>query len=312
MKLIQQMYILPKYNDTLEVWKMDLRQLRYFHTIAKEGQVTRAADKLHMAQPPLSHSLKVLEEEIGIKLLERNGRKMELTDAGEVLYSKVEFLFKYLEETMTEVRETEEGIKGHFTIGCVKTCFSLMPSRMEKFRENYPNVTFELREGDSYALVEQLKNRDIDLAIVRLPFETEIFSSHFLPEEKYVAIMSESLMPLNNRNSISMRELANLPLILLRRIKGKGQFELVSDRFRNRGLDPNIVTVCPDVDMIMELVSRGLGASIVPESTLNKHMIGDVKSLSIKDELIISQSAIIWLKDRYLSKTAERFIELFK
>lgn len=291
---------------------MDMRQLRYFHTIAKEGQITSAAKKLHMAQPPLSQSLKALEEEIGTKLLERNGRKMELTDAGEVLFQKVEFFFKYLDETITEVRETAEGIKGHLTVGSVKTCFPHVPPRMKKFREAYPEVTFELREGDSYSLAEQLKNRQIDLAIIRLPLDMDLFSSYFLPDEKYVVVMPQMMAQSYSGNSISMEELAMLPLLLLRRIRGKGQFELIVEKFEDRGLEPNIVTVCPDVDMIIELVSRGVGASILPESSLKKHTIGDIRKFEIKNESIISKSAIIWLKDRYLSRSAERFIDLFK
>jgi len=291
---------------------MDMRQLRYFYTIATEGQITRAAKKLHMAQPPLSQSLKALEKEIGVPLLERNGRKMELTDAGAVLYDKAEHFFKYLDETLTEVRETGEGLKGKLTVGCVKTCFSHIPRRMKTFRENYPNVTFELREGDSYLLAEQLKNRRIDLAVVRLPLEMEPYSSYFLPEEKYVVIMPEHWAESYSPDSITMNELADIPLLLLRRISGVGQYELIMDKFEKRNLNPNIVMVCPDVDMILELVSREVGASIVPASTLQKNNLGGIRSFPIEDETIISKSAIIWLKDRYLSKSARRFIELFE
>lgn len=289
-----------------------MRQLRYFYTIAKEGQITKAAKKLHMAQPPLSQSLKALEQEIGTELLERNGRRMELTDAGKVLYHKAEFFFKYLEETITEVRETAEGIKGHITIGCVKSCFSHVPPRLKKFRETYPNVTFEFREGDSYLLAEQLKNRKIDFAIVRLPLDMEPFSSYSLPEEKYVAIVPDKWASSFENDMISIEELANLPLLLLKRIRGVGQFELIIDKFTKHNMEPNIVTVCPDVDMIFELVSNEVGASIVPESTLKRHTIGNIKYLKINNEPIISRSSIIWLKDRYLPKSAERFIELFK
>jgi len=289
---------------------MDMRQLRYFYTIATEGQITKAANKLHMAQPPLSQSLKALETELGVPLLDRNGRKMELTTAGKVLYDKAGHFFKYLEETVTEVRETGEGLKGKLSIGCVKSAFSYMPDRMKAFRENYPNVTFELREGDSYLLAEDLKNRDIDLAIVRLPLDMDDFSSYFLPEENYVVVLPEKWAESNTTTSITMEKLAELPLLLLRRISGVGQFELILEKFEKHGLDPNIVTVCPDVDMILELVSNEVGVSIVPESTLQKHNIGGIKSLSIEDT-IISKSAIIWLKDRYLSKSAEHFIELF-
>ena len=83
------------------------------------------------------------------------------------------------------------------------------------------------------------------------------------------------------------------------------------DKFDKQGLSPHVVTVCPDVDMILELVNAEVGASIVPASVLNKQSLAGIKSLTIKDEEIISKSAIIWLKDRYLSKSKQRFIKLF-
>ncbi|GIO20437.1 HTH-type transcriptional regulator BsdA [Oceanobacillus oncorhynchi subsp. incaldanensis] len=291
---------------------MDMRQLRYFYTIAEEGQITRAAKTLHMAQPPLSQSLKALEKEIGVPLFERSGKKMELTEAGEVLYNKTGYFFKYLEETLTEVKETGEGLKGQLTVGCVKTLFSHVPQRIKSFREKYPNVTFELREGDSYLLAEQLKNRSLDLAIVRLPLDLDLYSSFHLPDENYVVIMPEQWAKSYESPSITMNEIANLPLILLRRISGIGQYELIIDKFKELELAPDVVTVCPDVDMILELVSAEVGASIVPASTLKKHSINGIKSFTIEDETIISKSAIIWLKDRYLTKSKQRFIELFE
>ncbi|GIO22731.1 LysR family transcriptional regulator [Oceanobacillus sp. J11TS1] len=290
---------------------MDMRQLRYFYTIATEGQITKAANKLHMAQPPLSQSLKALEKELGVTLLERNGRKIELTTAGKVLYNKANHFFNYLEETITEVRETGEGLKGNLSIGCVKSAFSHIPDRMKVFREKYPDVTFELREGDSYLLAEDLKNREIDLAIIRLPLEMDAFSSYFLPDENYVAVLPAKWATPYNTATITMEKLAELPLLLLRRISGIGQYELILNKFKKHTLNPNIVTVCPDVDMILELVSKEVGASIVPESTLKKVNLSGITSLAIKDGTLISRSSIIWLKDRYLSKSAKHFIELF-
>lgn len=291
---------------------MDMRQLRYFYTIAQEGQITRAAKKLHMAQPPLSQTLKALESELGVTLLERNGRKMELTEAGMVLYKKTESLFRHFDETITEVKETGKGLKGKLAIGCVKSCFSYIPGQMRMFREQYPNITFELREGDTYRLAELLNSRAIDLAIVRLPLEMKTFSSHPLPNEKYVAVLPEQWGDNTSKSSISMKELANIPLLLLHRISGVGQYEVIIDQFENQGLKPNVVCECPDADMLLELVNEEIGATIIPESALSKLHLHGIKTLKIEDVDIISQSAVIWLKDKYLSKSASRFIELFQ
>lgn len=290
---------------------MDLRQLRYFYTIAKEGQITRAAKVLHMAQPPLSQSLKTLEEELEVDLFERNGRKMELTEAGKVLFNRLDSLFVQMEETIAQVKDTAVGLKGTLSIGSVKTCFSYLPEKMKRFRKTYPDISFELREGDTYILSEQIKNRDIDLALVRLPLDLEAFSYLPLPNEKYVVALPGSWNQYADAEGISMGELARFPLLLLHRINGVGQFEIITGAFRKRGLHPNIICECPDVDMILGLVSEGLGASIIPESTFIKPHGKRVHVLPITDETIISKSAVIWLKDRYLPKSARRFVELF-
>ncbi|GAA0437354.1 MAG: LysR family transcriptional regulator [Bacillota bacterium] len=290
---------------------MEIRHLRYFQAIANEGQITRAANKLHMAQPPLSQSLKSLEEELGVKLLERNGRKMELTDAGTVLYNKINELFDTLEETITEVKETGTGTKGSISLGCVKTCFSHIPRQIKLFQEKYPHVHFYLKEGDSYSLAEQLSNRDIDIAIIRLPLEMQAFNSLSLPDEKYIVVMPEQWCE-SSMIATTMRQLSTFPLLLLHRISGIGQYELILDQFESFNLHPKIVCECPDVDMILQLVSEEVGATIVPESTLSGHQLRGLKTLTIEDNTIISQSSLIWLKDRYLSKSTRRFIELFQ
>ncbi|HLR40996.1 MAG TPA: LysR family transcriptional regulator [Virgibacillus sp.] len=289
---------------------MDIKQLRYFYTIAHEGQITKAAKKLHMAQPPLSQSLKALERELEITLFERNGRKMELTEAGITLYNKVEKLFHYIDETISEVQEIGKGLKGKLSIGCVKSCFSYIPEKISIFQNHYPDITFQLREGDTYRIAELLKNREIDLGIVRLPLEMKPFSYMNLPDEKFVAVL-----PMQWRvhdSSITIKELADLPLLLLHRISGVGQYEVVMNHFENAGFIPQVVCECPDVDMLLDLVNEGIGATIIPESALSRLHLQGVKKMTIKDANIIARSAVIWLKDRYLPKSASRFIELFQ
>ena len=136
---------------------MDVKQLRYFSVIAEEGQVTRAAKKLHMAQPPLSQQLKLLEEELGVPLMDRNGRNMELTEAGKVLYTRARELLRRFDDTVIEVKEVGEGLKGLLSIGSVKTCFSYIPERISFFREQYPMVTFRLHEGGSFSFSYSVK-----------------------------------------------------------------------------------------------------------------------------------------------------------
>ncbi|SDI43263.1 LysR family transcriptional regulator [Alteribacillus bidgolensis] len=292
---------------------MDIKQLRYFCTVADEGQITKAAKKLHMAQPPLSQQLKKMEEELNIELFERNGRTIELTEAGRVLYKKAKNIMHELEETILEVQETNEGIRGVLAIGSNKSCFSFLPEQMKKLRQQHSKISFLLREGDTFYLEESIRNREIELAFVRLPVDLEEFSTLRLPSESYVLVLPESWNSIEPEvQRISMKELKHIPLMLLHRISGTGQFELIVNECRNHGFEPNVICECPDATMLLSLASTGVGATIVPRSTLYAFPYENLRILELEDASIAAEPAIIWKKDRSLTKAAQRLLDLFK
>ncbi|WP_158734764.1 LysR family transcriptional regulator [Alteribacillus sp. YIM 98480] len=292
---------------------MDIKQLRYFCTVADEGQITKAAKKLHMAQPPLSQQLKKIEEELNIELFERNGRTIELTEAGRVLYKKAKNIMHELEETIVEVQETNEGIRGVLAIGSNKSCFSFLPEQMKKLRQQHSKISFLLREGDTFYLEESIRNRDIELAFVRLPVDLEEFSTLRLPSESYVLVLPENWNSFEQEvQKISMKELKHIPLMLLHRISGTGQFELIVNECRNHGFEPNVICECPDATMLLSLATTGVGATIVPRSTLYAFSYESLRILELEDASIAAEPAIIWKKDRSLTKAAQRLLDLFK
>jgi len=292
---------------------MDIKQLRYFSTIVQEGQITRAAKKLHIAQPPLSHHLKLLEEELGVTLFERNGRKLDLTQPGEILYKHAQNILKQLEETIDEVRESNEGLRGVLSIGSVKSCFVHLPQKLKEYLQKYPLVTLQLREGDTFVISELLKSREVEVGITRLPMDLNDFSYIRLSKDPYVAVLPANLLEnQSSRTDISMLELKELPLLLLHRIQGSGQFELVVNECRRHGFEPKVVCECPDVSMILSLVSAGIGATIIPSDTLLSFPTDNIKVLKISDSAISTEAAIVWKKDRYLSKNAKYFIQMFQ
>lgn len=291
---------------------MNVRQLHYFYTIANEGQITRAAKKLHMAQPPLSQALKALENDLGVLLFDRHGRKMELTKAGKVLFERATHIFQTIDDTKTEVKEIGHGVSGSLSIGCVKSCFSYLIRNIRLFRTVYPKITFKLTEGDSFQLTEQLKKRDIELAIVRLPLEIDDYASYKIATEKYVAVLPENWAKKWHEAAISIQELADMPLLLLHRTSGRGQYEVILEAFHKRKLEPNILCESPNVDMILGLVNEEIGVTIIPQSSLLTFHHSGLKILPLLDATIESESMIIWLEDRYLSKSAIQFIEMFE
>ncbi|MBM7839290.1 DNA-binding transcriptional LysR family regulator [Alkalihalobacillus xiaoxiensis] len=287
---------------------MDLKRLRYFREIAKQGQITKAAKSLHMAQPPLSQQLRIFEEELNVMLFERKGRRLLLTEAGEALYQRSEHLLDELDELEKEIRETGLGLRGTLRLGAVKSCFAYLPERMKKFHKRYPNVSFSLRQGDSYLISELVKAREVEIGLIRMPLNLDNFDYYHLVKEPYVVVYPSSFQQFA-APSIDLTELATTPLLLLHRISGTGQYEQIIEAFTNKGLHPQILCECPDVSMLLSLVSSGLGVTIVPKSTLLAFQPPHTSVTAIRQTQLETESAFIWLRDRYLSKAALRFIE---
>ena len=173
---------------------MDIKQLTYFITIAEEGTITHAANKLHMAQPPLSTQLKLLEDELGIKLIERGARKVKLTDAGKILYKRAKHILEITNSTTKEIEEFRKGIQGTLRLGTISSSgTALLSKRIINFNKKYPNIKFEIHEGNTYELIEKMNSGIIEVGIVRTPFNSQNFECIFLETEPMVAVMSNSL-----------------------------------------------------------------------------------------------------------------------
>ncbi|CAM4246740.1 LysR family transcriptional regulator [Paenibacillus alkaliterrae] len=295
---------------------MDMRQLKYFLTVAEEGQVTRAAKLLNMEQPPLSRQLKLMEEELGVKLFDRGNKGFKLTASGELLKQKAESLLLQFDESIREVKGIEEGVSGVLSIGSVVSCISLLPKRIELFRERFPQVTYKILEGDHFYLGEQLEKRAIDLIVARLPFEAQTHPQQYsvlpLPSDPFVAVIPSTWTAYSSKETIGMKELANFPFLTLKTDKTTRMHEQVVNECKRHGFEPNIICECSSVAIIMSLIAGGIGATVFPKSVMSSFPTTVVKMLDIKDADFQSDVGVLWLKDYYLSKRAQQFIESFR
>ena len=287
---------------------MDLRQLKYFVTIVEEGQITKAAKKLHMAQPPLSYQLKLLEAELGCQLFDRNGRNMTLTESGSILYKKAKLLLDNFEETIFEVKEVGKGIKGLLSIGVDQTCQNYIMEKIVTMSNQYPDLRFKLNEGDTFSLTESLDQKEIDVAIIQHPIDDERFESLILPAEQYVLVTPEQWQL---EGPIEMKNLKDIPFLSFYRHQNCNTYKIIIDEFRRHGFTPNIICDCIDLAMIVSLIKEGLGVTILPRNTLDKLSTNGIKILEFVDCNIQSKATIIWPKNRYLSKNARNFISMF-
>lgn len=288
--------------------KMDIRQLRYFIAISEEKQLTRAARRLHMAQPPLSRQLALLEQELSVTLFERNGRNMYLTEEGKILYEKAKSIIRQLEETVTEIKDTGEGLRGNLSIGAIHSCIPFLSEKIRYFHNNFPHVNIKIWEESPLDLTEQLEKRNIELAILRTPFKKDIFSSICLAKEPYVLVMPTKWERFSSQLTISLHELKDIPLLFLHKDKEDNYQQLVIDECRRMDIELNIVCECPDAAFIVMLIIAGIGASILPKSAISYIPPELIRVVHFTDFPFQSEAAIIYLKDRQLSKSAQRFI----
>lgn len=287
---------------------MDIKQLTYFITIAEEGTITHAANKLHMAQPPLSTQLKLLEDELGIKLIERGARKIKLTDAGKILYKRAKNILEITNSTTKEIEEFRKGIQGTLRLGTISSSGTvLLSKRIIEFNKKYPNIKFEIHEGNTYELIEKINSGIIEVGIVRTPFNSQNFECLFLESEPMVAVMSSDYNFESQKDKILLEDLKDMPLILYRRFE-----KILLAEFQELGLEPNIFCINDDARTTILWARAGLGIGIVPESAINFDFMDNIKYKEINKDTLRTQISAIWIKERYLSMAAKKFLEFFK
>lgn len=285
---------------------MDIRQMKYFIAIAEERNITAAAHRLHMSQPPLSLQLKQMEEELGVMLVERHGKKLELTDKGELLYRHALNIVHAFEEVKNELQETDEGRKGNLSIGINTLSVPEFPEWLEAFHASYPLVYLRIVQNDSAYLAELVKNRTIELGLVRLPLANQDLNYLHLYNESFIFVCRQ-----NEKEKISMEEISHVPLILPS-TEGLGSYSIIHDAFTKAQLPLQVISECSDMNVLMQLVSSGIGSTIVPESVFQSYGHPNLFAREITDAGLRSSVGLIWLKQHHLSRPARNFIDLVK
>ena len=290
---------------------MDFRQLKYFMAIAEEGQISRAAKRLHMAQPPLSLQLKLLEEDLGVQLVERSSKSLRLTGAGLALYQRAEQILGLVNATSAEMREFDAGLRGTLAIGSppgIGHCY--IPQRLSAFHARYPDVNFQWREGSSYRVLELLNSRVIEMGIVRLPIDTGMYDMIALLTEPWVAVVRKTA-GIAQANSIALSELALMPLMMMHRQQGIFCHDMAWDALQAANGTPRVLCESDNVMALLILVESGLGAAIVPRSTLTLKDGSMLHPMAITGCDLESSVAMVWLKGQRLSAAAQQFLTLF-
>ena len=287
---------------------MDIRQLRYFIVIAEEKQISAAAKKLYMSQPPLSQQLKNMEASLGEQLFERSGKFLELTEAGKTLYKYALKITQMMEEAKNEVADVGGGVDGRLAVGINTFSLGNLNEVFHQYRSMYPKIKYKIQQNESSLLCYLLKQREIEMAIVRLPLEIDEFTLQHLHSEPFYVITSKEKKLFTG--DATLEEVSRYPLVLPS-IEGLGVYYSIHEAFSKAKIQPEIIAEFSDLKLMMELVSTDFGVSIVPESLLHLYKEYPVHIHKIADsEQLSGDIGLIWLKDHRLSKAAQNFIDV--
>ncbi|MBS0294091.1 MAG: LysR family transcriptional regulator [Proteobacteria bacterium] len=262
---------------------MNLRQLQQFVALAETGNFHRAAERLHMAQPPLSVSIRKLEEELGGALFERTTAGVLLTAAGQAMLGDARRALVHAEQCRQAVRHACEGTGGRLRLGIIGSAtYALLPRLIPSLRARYPQITLELSEATSSEILEGLVARRFDAGLLRFPLlDASGFELLPLDRDDFVLAVAET-SPLAARESIALSEAAHEPFIMYPRAKVPGLAALAMVRCQFSGFAPRVAQEASQVQTIMSLVASGLGVGLV--AGVARHVVPrGVKCLRLTD-----------------------------
>ncbi len=278
---------------------MDIKQMIYFKTIVEEGTISKAAQTLHIAQPPLSIQLKLLEDELGVQLLKRGHRKVELTSAGKLFYKRCLQIITLSEITKHELKETNQEI---LHLGITSSNGALM-KQIQPYLISQPKLSYHIHEGSTYELIDLLLSHNIDLGIVRTPFDQSQVNVYPYRSEAMIAVGKKEFI---NDSMKRMKNYQNIPLIIHQRY-----LSLISDHCLRLHFHPLIKMSCDDCRTSLLWAQLGLGVAIIPESALEFCQNHNLSSVILEDKELYTRIAFITRKNETPTLKVKNFIEQF-
>ncbi len=276
---------------------MEIRQLQSFRAVVREGSFTAAAKKLHMTQPAVSLHIKALEEQLGARLLDRDGRGVRLTPAGSVLLEAADAALASLQEASRRIDELQAPERGTVVLACGDTvALHLLPPVLTRFRKSFPLADVTIRNEGSRAILDLLLSREADLGIVtRPPWLDPALWSRILLEDPLVLVLPKK-HPLAAKKRLALRDLQGEASVML--AKPAETRALIDRNLRASGVELTLVMESSNLEVVKTYVAGGLGLSIVPEMALTGTDRRRLEVRSLPGSFPARRVAVVRRKDR--------------
>lgn len=289
---------------------MELRHLRYFVAVAEELHFGRAAEKLHMAQPPLSQQIRKLEDELGVQLFQRTRRHVQLTEAGQVFLQGARQTLAQAEQAIAAARRAGRGETGSLIVGFVGSAsYEILPAIMRRFHAQFPDIELILRELTTAQQIRALHEERIQVGILRPPVASAgLAIETFLKEPLMVALPASHALAGQPR--IALNLLAAEHFIIFPRRLGAGLYQRIVDLCQQAGFSPRIAQEAIQMQTILGLVATGVGIALIPASARNLRRDGVLYS-EIEAGNPFVEMAVAWRKDA-ISPALQAFLDTMR
>ena len=290
---------------------MNLNQLRVFHRVAKLQSFTRAADTLCLTQPGISKHIKQLEAHYGVKLFDRLGKKVVLTQAGEILFDKTEVMFAQLNEAKVQIDDMKSLAGGTLSIGASITIgVYVLPKLLGNFIRRYPSIKISTDISLSQEIEGKVVSNSLDLGFVGHPVRDERLSIHrFLTDELILIVPPDHRWA--KRKTVQSPQLVDEAFLISR--EGSGTRSTIEERLRSRGITLNRVMEFGNTECVKKAVEAGLGISIISKYAVAREVSLDlIRSIRLTGINTRRDFYIIYLRDKYLNNLVKAFLGFLK
>lgn len=284
---------------------MDIRHLNYFLEVARQKSFTKAAQALYITQPSISKTVKNLEEELGVTLLDRYGKKVELTDAGEVFARQAQEIVNSFHNLSSELDDLMHLKKGHIRIGLPPMIgASFFPRVIGEFYKQYPNITIQLFEDGGKKVEKDVVSGALDIGVTVLPADDSLLDGYVFVTESLKVVLHPT-HPLAGEEEIRLSALREDAFILFR--EDFTLHDRIIGACQKAGYQPRIIYESAQWDLISNMVAAGLGVALMPETICRELDVEEVCILPLH-ERIPWELGMVWRKDRYQSFAVREWI----
>lgn len=287
---------------------MDFDQLEIFLEVARLSSFSRAAEKRFRTQPAVSSQIRALEEEVGARLLDRSGGRVSLTVAGKFFQKYAEGAIEARKSILTAIAETEHIPRGEIVVGANEgTCLHILPEVFAQFKRDYPDVAVSIKRSDYAKILESIVENSVDFGVVSLPVTDNRLEYLMIHRDELVVITPPS-HPLAGKKSATIAKVADYPLVVPKAGHTRDALEAL---FYERQLKPHYAMEMDSSELLKRFVAADVGVGFIARSNIQEDIRANaLAAVSLSDAQIRRDLALVYRKDRTLSRAAKAFIEI--